>query len=403
MLLLVYLKGREAMEKLKKIDRMILKYLVILIVLVFVVVYHSQIFNWISNFIGVISPLIIGAVLAYILNILMEKFERWYFPDRDDKLITATRRPLSILASIVVVIIVLLFILNLVIPQLVSVVEQVVAVLPEAAVNTRDWVLENEELFPPLADFVDQLDVNWQNLVQRALNIVNDITGSFINTAFSTVTSVFSIIVNLFLSLMIAIYLLVSKESLLRNFDTVFATYLPHRYYTRFKYVTGVFNNSFRSFITVEVIEAAILGVMVTVGMLIFRFPYATMIGALTGVTAIIPILGAYISGTVGFILILMHSPLQALLFVLFIVITQQIEGNIIYPRVVGNSIGLPGLWVLVAVTIGGGVMGVAGMLLAVPTASALYRMLKDHVNYRNNIKSNQIKTSEDFLIEHQN
>ena len=137
--------------------------------------------------------------------------------------------------------------------------------------------------------------------------------------------------------------------------------------------------------------------------MLIFRFPYATMIGALTGVTAIIPILGAYISGTVGFILILMHSPLQALLFVLFIVITQQIEGNLIYPRVVGSSIGLPGLWVLVAVTIGGGVMGIAGMLLAVPTASALYRMLKDHVKYRNSIKESRIQTSEDFLIEHQN
>lgn len=390
------------MEKLKQLDRMILKYLMIIIVLVFVVVYHSQIFGWINNLIGVISPLIFGVALAYILNILMEKFEKWYFPNKEDKWVKVTRRPISILLSIVVVIIVLLFILNLVVPQLVSVVEQVIAILPQAANNLRNWVLENEEIFPPLADFVDQLDVNWQNIVQRTLNIVNDVTGSFINTAFSTVTSVFSIVINLFLSLMIAIYLLVSKESLLKNFDLVFETYLPLKYYRRLKYISGVFNDSFRSFITVEVIEAAILGAMVTVGMLIFRFPYATMIGALTGVTAIIPILGAYLSGGVGFILILMHSPIQALLFIVFIVVTQQIEGNLIYPRVVGSSIGLPGLWVLVAVTIGGGVMGVSGMLLAVPTASALYRMLKDHVRYRNEVKQSQsrIQTSEDVLIQ---
>ncbi len=374
-----------------------MKYLLMLIAVVFVILNHKMIFSWLGNLFTVLSPIFFGAVLAYILNILMEFFERHYFPNREEKWVNNTRRPISILLSIVVIILVLFFVMRLVIPQLLSVFEQTLTILPTLAENFRLWVIRNEELFPPISDFVSQWNFDWQNIVQRTLNFVNDVTGSFINTAFSTVTSAFSIIVNLFLSLMIAVYILFSKEKLSKNFNQVFETYLSSKNNRRLHYVLSVFDESFRNFITGEVIEAAILGMMMTVGMLIFQFPYATMIGALTGVTAIIPILGAYLSGAVGFLLILMNSPIQALFFIIFIVVVQQIEGNLIYPRVVGSSIGLPGLWVLIAVTIGGGVGGIGGMLVAVPLASALYRMLKDDVKKRHDIQNTRHQTTEEY------
>ncbi|MBG9982296.1 AI-2E family transporter [Aerococcaceae bacterium DSM 111020] len=385
------------MDKYKKVDKLIMKYLLMLIAVVFVILNHKMIFSWLGNLFTVLSPIFFGAVLAYILNILMEFFERHYFPNREEKWVNNTRRPISILLSIVVIILVLFFVMRLVIPQLLSVFEQTLTILPTLAENFRLWVIRNEELFPPISDFVSQWNFDWQNIVQRTLNFVNDVTGSFINTAFSTVTSAFSIIVNLFLSLMIAVYILFSKEKLSKNFNQVFETYLSSKNNRRLHYVLSVFDESFRNFITGEVIEAAILGMMMTVGMLIFQFPYATMIGALTGVTAIIPILGAYLSGAVGFLLILMNSPIQALFFIIFIVVVQQIEGNLIYPRVVGSSIGLPGLWVLIAVTIGGGVGGIGGMLVAVPLASALYRMLKDDVKKRHDIQNTRHQTTEEY------
>ncbi len=374
-----------------------MKYLFIIILVIFVVLNHRMIFSWLGNLFTVLSPILFGAVLAYILNILMEFFERHYFPNKEEDWVQSTRRPVSILLAIVVIILVLFFVMRLVIPQLLSVFEQILSILPTLAENLRQWVIRNEELFPPIADFVQQWDFNWQNIVQNTLNFVNNVTGSFINTAFSTVTSAFGIVVNLFLSLMIAIYILFSKEKLRDNFSLVLRTYLSSKNYRRLTYFGRVMDESFRNFITGEVIEAAILGMMVTVGMLIFQFPYATMIGALTGVTAIIPILGAYLSGAVGFLLILMNSPVQALLFIVFIVVVQQIEGNLIYPRVVGNSIGLPGLWVLIAVTIGGGVWGIPGMLVAVPLASAFYRMLKDDVKKRTEISDQRIESTDEY------
>lgn len=391
------------MDKLDKIDRMILKYLFILIVVVVGVLNYRAIFGFLGNLLSVISPILVGAALAYILNILMQFFERHLFPNATHQKLLNIKRPICIFLSILVIALVLIVVIRLVVPQLYSVFHEIIMIIPELAEQLRQWIIANEEIFPPIAGFVEQWDVNWQVMIQRTLNFINNLTGSVINTAFSTVTSLLSIVINFLLAIMIAIYILMTKEDLLANFDKVFETYLKPKHYHRLKYVTKVLDNSFYNFITGEVVEAIILGVMVTIGMIIFQFPYATMVGALTGVTALIPIVGAYLSGAVGFLLILMHSPVQALLFVLFIVVVQQIEGNLIYPNVVGDSIGLPGLWVLVAVTIGGGVGGILGMIIAVPLASAAYKMLKDNVKKRQDIDQNILKDANEyheFLVE---
>lgn len=371
------------MKKIKEFEFYIIKYLLVAGLIILAIVNFDRIKNIFSFLITISMPIIVGFIMAYILNIPMVKLEKLYFPHSNNKMVNKTRRPISILVSIILISVVLTFILNLVIPQLVSVIGRFIEIIPELATRIQNWVIENEEAFPPLAELVETSQIDWQNIVSNLLSIMNRFTTNIIETTLSTVGSVFSIVVNLFLSLMISLYVLMSKETLGKQFRLLSETYLSSKIHRRLMYVLDVTDFSFRHFITGEVLEALILGSLVTVGMWIFQFPYASMIGALTGVTALIPVLGAYISGAIGFLLILVDSPIQAFAFILFIIIVQQLEGNLIYPRVVGGSIGLPGLWVLVSITIGGGLLGIWGMLLAVPLASTLYKLLKNDVKYR--------------------
>lgn len=368
----------------KQIDRLITKYLIIGILLVIVVLNHQTIFLGLSRLWSTVAPLAIGVVMAYVINLLMIQFENLYFPNNDSFWVRRTRRPVSILLSFIVISLVLMFILNLVLPQLISVVTELIQAIPNVLYRIQNWFIANENQFPPLALLAEQFDIDWQAIVRNTLNVLNDVTSSLIGTTINTAWSLFGVVFNAILSIMICIYVLMSKETLIRQFGILSRTYLTGPVDRTCRYILRVANESFSHFITGEVIEAAILGVLVTVGMLIFQFPYATMVGALTGVTALIPIFGAYLSGAVGFMLIFVQSPLQAFAFLIFIIVIQQFEGNVIYPRVVGSSIGLPGLWVLVAVTIGGGIWGIWGMLIAVPIASTFYKLVKNDVMHRN-------------------
>lgn len=375
------------MNKIKKYRFDIIKYLFIAGLIVLAIVNFDRLKNIFSYLLTISMPIILGFIIAYILNIPMVMLEKLYFPNSDSIVVKKTRRPVSILVSIIIITVVLIFILNLVIPQLISVFGRIIEIIPVLANGIQSWVIENEEIFPPLAEFVETFQIDWQNIVTNMISIVNRFTTNIIETTLSTVGSVFSIVVNLFLSLMISLYVLMSKETLGRQFRILSETYLPERGHKGLMYVLEVTDYSFRHFITGEVLEAIILGSLVTVGMWIFQFPYASMIGALTGVTALIPVLGAYISGAIGFIMIFVDSPIQALTFIVFIIVIQQLEGNLIYPRVVGGSIGLPGLWVLISITIGGGLLGIWGMLLAVPLVSTLFKLLKNDIEYRRNTR----------------
>ncbi|WP_440895580.1 AI-2E family transporter [Amphibacillus sp. Q70] len=378
------------MNNIKQIDKLIMKYLIIAMTAILLIANYEQVFSWLSVIWTVIRPVLMGGVIAYILNLLMVQFEKIYFPKKDNKWVQLTRRPVSIFFAMITIIFVIFFVVGLITPQLISVFITIVEATPVVFNMVQDWILEYEDIFPQIAAAVEEIDIDWQGIASNVLDFMNNFTGNVIEMTVSTVGSVFSFIVNLFLSLMIAIYVLLTKETLAKQFKRLTQTFLPKQTVKRLTYVSRVIDQSFSSFISGEVIEAVILGTMVAVGMWIFQFPYAGMVGALTGVTAFIPILGAYLSGAVGFILILVHSPVQAIGFIIFIIIVQQIEGNIFYPKVVGKSIGLPSLWVLVGVTIGGGLWGIWGMLLGVPIASALYRLLKDSVRAREKRKNSQ-------------
>lgn len=380
----------------RKLDRLLIKYILFIAAVVLIVFNYEQVLVWLSRIWLILSPVIIGGVMAYILNILMIKFESWYFPSNQKKIVVKTRRPVSILLAMATIILVVFLVVGLVVPQVISVIATLIENIPTIFERIQAWFTEYEQLFPEAATLMDQFNIDWGQMVRNAVTFVNNITASILETTLSTVGSLAGIVINLVLSFIVSIYILMSKEKLASQFDRMLKVYLNERNYRKYRYVLSQFDDSFRHYITGVVVEALILGAMVTVGMWIFRFPYAAMIGALTGFLAIIPMLGAYLSGAVGALLISVESPVQALLFILFTIVVQQIEGNIIYPKVVGSSIGLPGLFVLISVTIGGGLMGIPGMIISVPLASALFKLLKNDVKDREAMSQYQQKKTEE-------
>lgn len=351
--------------------------------------YWETIAGFISVALSAATPIIIGFSIAYVLNILMGFYERHYFKKRSGKkFVEKSRRPVCLIGAILTLCGIIALIVGLVVPELVSCVKFLIAEIPPLieSILKSQWL---KELLP--ADTISQLaSIDWMSHISNILQTVSSGLGDAVNIVVTALTSAVSVIVTIFLSIIFSIYLLNSKDTLLSQAKRVMRNYMPKKTLEKTSYFLTILNDSFHRYIVGQCTEAVILGLLCMIGMLIFRFPYAGMIGALIGFTALIPVAGAYIGAGVGAVMILTESPIKALLFLVFIVVLQQLEGNLIYPKVVGKSIGLPAIWVLAAVTIGGGLMGVLGMLLGVPIAAALYRFLREDMNKREKIPAKE-------------
>ena len=341
--------------------------------------YWPAVSGFIGTLLGAAVPLLIGGALAYVLNLIMSAYEKRFFPRSNNKKLIRLRRPLCALLAVISLLAIITVLVWLILPELVDCVELLIAQLPDAIESVIDYL----DTLPFLSqDILSSLhEIDWQSKIGDIAGIVTSGVGNVMGVVISTVSSVFSGIITAFLSFIFAIYLLLGRDTLQRQCKRLMAHYLPEKVNRGALYVLSVLNRSFRRYISGQCIEAVILGVLCAVGMLILRLPYATMIGTLIAFTALIPVAGAYIGAAVGAFMILMVSPMQALIFLIFLLILQQLEGNLIYPKVVGSSLGLPGIWVLAAVTVGGGLLGIGGMLLGVPLAAAIYRMLGEEVN----------------------
>ena len=333
------------------------------------------------------DPLVLGAVIAYAVNILMSMYEGWYFPNSKSPGVAGSRRPVCLLLAYASLIALVALIVGMILPELIQsvslLIQELAPILQQLSVKLNENLGPNQ-LAALSGLFAADGTVNWQELAVKVINFLlaglGGVMGSLMSLISATISTAFTAIV----SVIFSIYLLMGKENLSRQIAKVLKTYLKPSWYSRLLYFLETLHNCFRRFVVGQCTEAVILGLLCMAGMLVFQFPYASMVGALIGFTALIPVAGAYIGAGVGAFLIFTASPIKALLFLVFISVLQQLEGNLIYPRVVGSSIGLPGIWVLAAVTIGGGVLGIGGMLLAVPLAAAFYQILRDDVAKRN-------------------
>lgn len=332
-----------------------------------------------------VKPLIYGFVAAYILNILMQKLEKWYFPGKSGGWIERTRRPVCVFGSIFLVLFAAAFLLVLVIPALGDSVYVLTKDIPRAFTRFQNWLSELAARagFSNIEEYVRELDINWNELYSKLSGILQRGIGNIFTSAFSVANLMVSFIVTGVVAVIFAIYMLFQKENLTRQFGKLVKAYLPRKHQEQIRSFLRLANETFANFISGQVLEAFILGALCGGGMFLLRLPYAVMVGAIVGATALIPVMGCYIGAFTGAFLIVTVSPLKAVIFLVYLVILQQVEGNLIYPRVVGGSIGLPGIWVLASVTVGGGLFGVPGMLVGVPLAATLYKWLRLDVNRR--------------------
>lgn len=352
---------------------------------------YSLVFSTAGSILSVLSPVIIGFCIAFILNVPMSSLERRLFrPSKKSgklsKIKNKIKRPVSIFIVILLFLFIIFMIFYLVIPALINTLTQLTEDIPDY-VNQISKKINNQ---PLITNWLESIKLNKDAVIEKLTAIIKDsvLTLKTVDSTISVVSSIFSSIINSVLGLFFAIYMLAQKEKLLSQCKKLTYAFIKKDFADKITYVCKKSADTFSKFLTGQCMEAIILGTLCTIGMLIMRMPYALMIGVLVAVTAFIPIVGAFIGVVVGAFLISVTSLPQALWFVVFMLVLQQIEGNFIYPHVVGSSVGLPSIWVLFAVTVGGNIGGIIGMFVSVPVCAVLYCVLSDIVYFMNQKKN---------------
>ena len=367
---------KETMRKLKEL-------IVFTIVILIALWNYRLLFSWISFAFGIIFPFILGGGIAFILNIPMSFLEKKIFQNRhlkDKKAAQKLARPLSLVLTLVIVIGVIVLVMFVVIPELtrtfLSLGRTIRTFVPDAQRFLEDLFTDNSEV----RAWLDSLNLDLGKLMDQAVSFFQNGAGNVLDSTMSAIGSIVSGVTTFVIAFVFSCYVLLQKEKLRIQVRKVIYAFVPERRAEWFFEVCSLAAKAFSSFFTGQCVEALILGSMFFVVMTLMNMPYALLVGVLIAFTALIPIFGAFIGCVVGAFLILMVDPLQALIFVIVFLVLQQIEGNLIYPKVVGSSVGLPSIWVLAAVTIGGSLMGVVGMLIFIPIVSVVYTLFRASV-----------------------
>ena len=354
--------------------------------IIFILVNFDKILGIFGYLIKIMSPFLLGIVFAFVLNVLVNFIEfRLFKKIKSSRVWDKLKRPLSITISIILVILIIVFIMKLLIPQLKNSAILFTDSIPQYKLDIIDILNKfdlDESTITKVSNYMD----NFSSIITDYLK---GNSKDVISVTTEVATSIVVAVTKIIIALVFAVYILAQKETLKRQVNKLMTAYLKPKVINKINKYSSMANVTFSSFVTGQCLEAIIFGFLSFVGMLILRLPYAPTIAVLLGFTALIPVFGAFIGTILGAFLIFMVSPVKALIFVIFVLILQQIEGNLIYPKVVGKSIGLPGIWVLLSVTIGASTGGILGMLIATPLCSLLYAVLTQAVNDR--IKSNKI------------
>lgn len=340
----------------------------------------------ISYLFGLIAPFVIGAAMAFVLNAPMRAVEKNIRKLEEKKgfgFLKKNYRIFSIVLTLILVIFFIWAVFMLIIPELGR---TAVICMNNVEPFLENWKIKAMQLaadYPNLEEQIRNIDINWVSISQNIVSFLSVGAGSVVKSTVSVATTVVSVVVNIVLALIFSIYVLSQKEKLSRQGKKLLYAYVKKERADGILRIMRLSNKTFSNFVTGQFVEACILGLMFFVTMTILQLPYAIVVSVVIVVSALIPIVGAFIGCVFGALLIVMVSPMKAIVFVILFLVLQQIEGNIIYPRVVGNSIGLPAIWVLVAITLGGNMMGIIGMLIFIPICSVCYTVLGEAVNAR--------------------
>lgn len=375
----------EDRPKVKKIEKVMkldgVRFVIPAVIGCLCIKYSDRVIEIAKLLLYTMRPLFYGVAIAYVLNIFMKKLEQFYFPKRQDRWVMRTRRPICVFGSVILVLVLLVILVLLVVPSLADAMQVMTKDIPKAFGQFQAWLSQLLSDTPELQQYVNSLNIDWNGMFGKIGNVLSKGIGNLFNSAFSVANVIFSFLFTGLISVIFAIYMLFGKERLQDQMRKLAYVYAPRKQADTVGRFLTLANDTFTNYAIGQMTEAILLGTLCGVGMTLFRMPYALMTGVIVGATALIPVMGAYIGAFVGTVMILTVEPLKALEFLIYIAILQQIEGNLIYPRVVGSSIGLPGIWVLAAVTIGGGLFGIPGMLIGVPLTATFYKWIREDVN----------------------
>ena len=397
-------KNQEPQQNLViPVNKKLLKYILIIITFTFVMYWAATnagtVIGTAEKVLSLFAPFFAGLCLAFIINTIMCPLEKgWdkiFSKVKKQKIKDKLRRPVCLVLSTLIVFGAVFAIIFMLIPEIINTVSSIINMVPGVIGKLDVWWGEFKELLEHYNIVLPALDFDFSKAINTVNNLLSNYGEKFINTTVNITTTIVTFIVNLVLAVVFSIYILSQKETLGRQVKELIHAVFPRKKTDKVFDVIALANQSFSKFVVGQLLEAVIIGLLCFIGMLIFRMPYAGVISVLVGFTALIPVFGAFIGTAIGAFLILLVNPMKAVWFVVFIIVLQQIEGNLIYPKVVGKTVGLPGIWVLLAVTVGGGAFGILGMLFSVPVCSVLYVLAKEFV-----AKKNSRITDEEVLAE---
>lgn len=369
------------MESTKQTKKHIMQMLAFAILLYCGIEHFDVVINAVRFILGIIMPFLVGGVIAFIFNVPMKKIEKHLFAK--NKKMEKWRRPLAYLLTLLLVIGIIVLVLVVVIPELGNTISMLVAQIPVAFDAVAEWANDMLKEYPALEPAVAELDINWSSVSASVVEFIQSIASGLVSSGVGFFSGIVSGVATFVIAFTFSIYVLFQKERLQRQAKQILYALLPEKVTEKIISVASLSNQIFSNFLSGQCVEAVILGTLFVITMTIFRMPYAMLTGIVIAITALVPIFGAFIGCVVGMLLIVMVNPIQAIWFLILFLVLQQLEGNLIYPHVVGNSVGLPSIWVLAAVTIGGNLFGIAGILIFIPLCSVLYALFRDFVKMR--------------------
>jgi len=329
----------------------------------------------------ILMPFLIGGAIAFILNVPMKQIEKYLF--QKNKKMEKFRRPVAYLLTLLCVIGVVVLALVVVVPELGNTVGMLVTQIPKAFSAMQEQLEAIPDEWPWLGPAIEELNIDWAKISESLVDFVRSVASGIVSSGVGVFSGIVSGVTTFVISFTFSIYVLFQKEKLSSQVKQVLYALIPERVTEKLISVAVLSDQVFSSFLSGQCVEAVILGAMFVVSMTVFRMPYAMLTGIVIALTALIPLFGAFIGCAVGMLLIVMVNPVQAVWFLVLFLVLQQVEGNLIYPHVVGSSVGLPSIWVLAAVTLGGNLFGIMGIILFIPLCSVFYALFRGFVKHR--------------------